>query len=103
MQRLACEYSERIETLQSCRYFDGICEEILSKLAQDVYLRRYQPGENVFGEGGVCAGLHIIRSGSVKLFKISPNGHQLVVKILNQGDSFNEVPVFDGGKNPISV
>ena len=103
MQRLPSKFSERIATLRSCRYFDGIHDEILSQLAEDVYLYRYEPGENVFWEGGTCSGLHIIRSGSVKLFKMSPSGRQLVVKIFNQGESFNEVPVFDGGENPINV
>ena len=103
MQRLSSKFTERIETLRSCRYFDGINEDILAQLAQDVYLYRYNPGEIVFWEGGTCAGLHIVRSGSVKLFKVSPNGRQLVVTIFNQGESFNEVPVFDSRENPISV
>jgi CRP-like cAMP-binding protein len=103
MQRLPSKLTDRITTLRSCRYFDGISEEILSELAQDMYLYRYKPGGNVFWEGGTCSGLHIMRSGSVKLFKISPHGRQLVVKIFNRGESFNEVPVFDGGENPINV
>ena len=57
----------------------------------------------MFWEGDTCAGLHIIRHGIVRLFKISPQGRQLVVKIFNQGESFNEVHVFDGGDNPINV
>lgn len=103
MKRLPSKFPQRIATLQSCRYFDGIHHEILSQLAEDVFLYRYEPGETVFWEGDSCSGLHIIRSGSVKLFKTSPIGRQLVVKIFNQGESFNEVPVFDGGENPISV
>jgi CRP/FNR family cyclic AMP-dependent transcriptional regulator len=103
MRRLPSEFSERIETLRSCRYFDGVDEEILSQLAQDVYLYRYEPDEIVFWEGGPCAGLHIVHNGSVKLFKVSPNGRRLVIKIFGLGESFNEVPVFDGGENPINV
>jgi CRP/FNR family transcriptional regulator len=103
MQRLPSKPPERIAALRSCRYFDGVSEEILSQLAEDVYLYRYHPGETIFWEGGTCAGLYIVRTGSVKLFKISPQGRQLVVTIFNQGESFNEVPVFDGGENPINV
>jgi len=103
MQRLPSKLPDRIAALRSCRYFDGVSAEILSQLAEDVYLYRYHPGEPIFWEGGACAGLYIVRSGSVKLFKISPQGRQLVVKIFSQGDSFNEVPVFDGGENPINV
>ena len=103
MQRLPSKVTERIEALRTCRYFDGVNEEILSQLTEHVNLVRYRPAETVFWEGGPCSGLYIIKRGSVKLFKISPQGRQLVVKIFNQGESFNEVPVFDGGENPINV
>jgi CRP/FNR family transcriptional regulator len=103
MQRLPSKFTECIEALRTCRYFDGVNEEILSQLAKHVSIERYQPAETVIWEGDPCSGLYIIKSGSVKLFKISPQGRQLVVKIFNQGESFNEVPVFDGGQNPINV
>jgi CRP/FNR family transcriptional regulator len=45
----------------------------------------------------------MIRTGSVKLFKVSPHGRELVVKVLEEGATFNEVPVFDNGTNPINV
>lgn len=103
MQKRPSKISERIETLRSCRYFHGVDETILIQLAQDTYLQRYLPGETIFWEGNECAGLHIIRRGSIKLFKVSPQGRQMVMKIFVEGDSFNEVPIFDGGSNPISA
>ena len=103
MQKRPSKLSERIETLQTCRYFQGADEIILEQLARDTYLQRYQPGETIFWEGHECAGLHIIRRGSIKLFKISPQGRQMVMKIFADGDSFNEVPIFDGDTNPISA
>jgi CRP/FNR family transcriptional regulator len=103
MQRLPSNLSDRLETLRSCRYFSGVNERILEILAQDTNLQRYQAGETIFWEGNDCAGLHIIHRGSVKLFKISPRGRQMVIKIFKDGDSFNEVPIFDGGANPVNV
>jgi CRP/FNR family transcriptional regulator len=103
MQRISSKLTDRLETLRSCRYFSGVNNIILEKLALDTYLQRYQPRETIFWEGNDCAGLHIIRKGNVKIFKISPQGRQLVMKIFETGDSFNEVPIFDGGTNPVNA
>ncbi len=45
----------------------------------------------------------MIRKGSVKLFKLSPQGRQLVIKVFDQGATSNEVPVFDHQPNPVNV
>jgi len=66
-------------------------------------LKRYSRGEVLFWEGDPCSGLHIIEQGSVKLFRISPMGRQHIVRVLQEGDTCNEVPVFDGGLNPVNV
>jgi CRP-like cAMP-binding protein len=39
----------------------------------------------------------------VKVYKTSPEGREQVLRIMQPGDTFNEVPVFDGGENPASV
>jgi CRP/FNR family transcriptional regulator len=44
-----------------------------------MHLRRFERGELIFWEGDPCAGLHIIRKGSVKLFKTSVHGRELTV------------------------
>ena len=45
----------------------------------------------------------MIRRGSVKLFKISPQGRELVIRVMDEGSTFNEVPVFDHQPNPVNV
>lgn len=70
---------------------------------QDIELYHYQAGEPILFEGEDCQGLYIVHKGRVKLYKLSPEGRELVVNVMVEGDSFNEVPVFDHGKNPINV
>jgi len=43
----------------------------------------------------LCAGLHLIRESIIELYKISPHGRELAIKVLNEGETFNEVLVFD--------
>jgi CRP/FNR family transcriptional regulator len=103
MQTLIIEQSEKLKTLSANPYFQGLSEASLKEISANMSLRRYNRGEVLFWEGDACSGLHIIEQGSVKLFRISPHGRQHIVRVLQEGDTCNEVPVFDGGTNPVNV
>ncbi len=103
MQNVLVEQAEKIAALSQNTYFSNLNIEILDYLTQGTHLRRYERGETLFWEGDPCAGLHFIRRGSVKLFKTSPQGRELIVKVFEEGTTFNEVPVFDRGQNPVNV
>jgi len=57
----------------------------------------------VFSEGEPCAGLFVVESGSVRIFKSSAGGREQVLSIEGPGGSIAELPVFDGGNYPASV
>lgn len=103
MQHLVIDTRSKRKALQSNQYFQGLSEASLDELANSTTLRHYERGEVVFWEGDACLGLHIIQDGSLKLFRISPQGRQYIVRVLQEGDTCNEVPVFDGGTNPVNV
>ena len=103
MQNLLIKQAEKLKTLAANPYFRGLKEASLKDISGSMSLRRYNRGEVLFWEGDACAGLHIIEQGSVKLFRISPQGRQHIVRVLQEGDTCNEVPVFDGGTNPVNV
>jgi len=77
--------------------------EELGEIAELMDRQQYEDGEVLFWEGDPPAGLFILERGSVKLFKLSPQGRELIVRIFDEGTTFNEVPVFDGQPNPINV
>jgi len=103
MHRISSKSSGKLAALRACRYFSSLSEEILVPLKDATHLFRYDAGETVFWEGEPSEGLCIIHKGSVKLYKISPQGRELIVNTFEEGDSFNEVPVFDNKGNPVSV
>lgn len=84
-------------------YFTGLDAEDLRRLAGEVLERSFARGEILFLAGEPCRGLYVVKSGRVRIFKSSPKGREQVLLIANQGDSFNDVPVFDGGPNPASA
>lgn len=103
MQILAADRDRKIAALRENSYFSSLSDQLLEDLAGGVSLRRYERGEVLFWEGEPCDGLYYMRSGSVKLFKTSPQGRELIIRVFEEGATFNEVPVFDRGLNPVNV
>jgi CRP/FNR family transcriptional regulator len=103
MQIISIDAAAKQQAIRQCSYFANLDETILTTLAAGTRLVKFERGEVLFWQDEPCAGLHIIESGSVKLFKISPQGRELIVNIFEGGATFNEVPVFDHGANPINV
>lgn len=93
----------RSETLARVRIFSGLSETELAFLAQRTVPRRFSVGETVFAEGEPCAGLYVIESGHVRIFKSSAGGREHVLAIEGPGSSVAELPVFDGGNYPASA
>jgi CRP-like cAMP-binding protein len=93
----------RPSALARASLFSGLSERELSFLLARVVSRKYFPGEIIFNEGEPCAGLYVVESGSIRIFKSSAGGREQVLSIEGPGGSVAELPVFDGGNYPASV
>jgi len=103
MKLIETSQRQRIETLQSNSYFSELPESLLKEVAAHMQLREYQRGDVLFWEDDPCDGLYILQTGSAKIYRLSPQGRQYIVRILQEGDTFAEVPAFDSGLNPVNV
>lgn len=103
MRTVTASHSQKLNLLRNNEYFEGLNEGLLEQVAMHMQLREYERGEALFWEGDACAGLHIIEQGFVKLYRLSPQGRQYIVRVLQEGDTCNEVPTFDAGTNPVNV
>ncbi len=65
--------------------------------------RSFDKDEVLFLEGYPGTGLYFVTAGRIKIFKTSAEGKEQILHIVEAGDSFNDVPVFDGGSNPASA
>ncbi|MAE10634.1 MAG: hypothetical protein CL876_01710 [Dehalococcoidales bacterium] len=89
--------------LGSLPYFKEESPDEIEKIAVETLEHSFSRGEVLFFEGETCLGLYVVKSGSVRIFKSSPEGREQVLLVARQGESFNDVPVFDGGPNPASA
>lgn len=103
MKPLHTDKSQRIEMLRGNEYFDTMPNFLLEQICEHMQLREYERGEVFFWEGDPCDGLYVIMQGSAKIYRLSPQGRQYIVRVLQEGDTFAEVPAFDGGTNPVNV
>lgn len=91
------------QTLKSLPYFADLSDDELSRLTPFVFEKRLAAGEVLFLEGEPAEAIYFVISGSVRVGKLSPEGQEQVLRIMRRGNSFNDVPIFDGGPNPATA
>jgi CRP/FNR family transcriptional regulator len=92
-----------LDLWQRVPYFQSLPRQIISELAAVATLHHYAAGEILFLECDPGAGLHLVVAGSVKVSRFSKEGREHILHIFNPGQTFNDVPVLDGGPNPATA
>ena len=92
-----------LAVLKRVPIFSSLSEHEFAFLTSHLLQRKYGAGELVFSEGDPCAGLYVVQSGNVRIFKSSAGGREQVLSIDGPGSSIAELPVFDGGNYPASA
>ena len=89
-----------IEFLKSIPYFSGLNPAELDSIKRLVFERTVERGEMIVLEGEPAEALFFVASGVVKTFKTSAEGKEQILSLVRPGESFNDVPIFDGGPTP---
>ncbi len=92
-----------LEVLKRVPIFSSLSEQEFAFLTSRVVQRKVGTGELIFGEGDPCAGLYVVQSGNVRIFRSSAGGREHVLSIEGPGSSIAELPLFDGGNYPASA
>jgi len=93
----------QLEFLKSILYFSDLGLAELESIRKLVFEKTTDRAEMVLLEGESAANLYFVASGAVKVFKTSAEGKEQILSIVRPGESFNDVPIFDGGPNPASA
>jgi len=91
------------EALRKAPIFANLPPGDLARIGEISSHRRYARRETVFREGDRADGFFVVVSGSVKVFKLSEDGKEQVLHILEAGQSFAEATIFEGGAFPASA
>ena len=91
------------EQLKAIPYFRDLEAGVLDRIRTSVFEVRLEKGQILFTEGEPAQAMYVVQSGQVKIFKLSPDGREQVLRIMGPGECFNEVPIFDEGSNPANA
>jgi len=92
-----------VKNVESLEYFKtldiGVLDDVRSRFREEAY----KAGENIFIEGDISKGIYFVASGTVKVYKSSRDGKEQILKLIYEGDSFNDVTVFSSDMSPASA
>lgn len=86
--------------IKSCHLFAGVTAEDLEKLAEVGRLRSFEKGELLFSFGEEARGFFVVGKGKVKIYRLSPDGKERILHIVQPGGTFAEAAIFGDGLYP---
>lgn len=90
-------------TLESIPFFAHFSRAELNEVAGLMIERTYPPGAIIFLEGESNPGLFFVLSGRVKIYKMSPQGKEQVLCLMQPRTCFGACPLFDGETHPATA
>ena len=92
-----------VEVLSQLLFFARLGDDALLEIAPYIHERTFSPGQMIVSEGEPCQAVYFVARGVVRIHRLSLEGREQVLAYLGPGESFNLVPVLDGGPNPATV
>lgn len=80
--------------------FENLSPGQRDELARIAIRRSYARDEAIISEGEEAKGFFVILTGRVRIYKLSPEGKEQILHIMEDGDPFGEVTVFAGSSFP---
>jgi len=85
-----CEHCQGDSCIYKVPIFSSLNNEELMNIARQIDHKQYKKGEIIIHEGEKSNAITIIRSGSAKACRYSPDGKEQIVYIFSEGDFFGE-------------
>jgi len=83
-----------LEALRSCVMFSELTEAQLERVRRHSHVIDMVEGESLFFQGDEATSFYLVASGRVKLYRVSPDGKEKVVEIMEAGATFAEALMF---------
>ena len=94
---------DKLAALGGIKLFEGLPPAQLKSLAQIAQLRGCKSGETLFEAGQPGTHFYAVVAGRVRVFRASLSGKEQILGVFTAGESFAEVPVFEGKTYPASA
>ena len=94
---------EKIELLQSVSIFWDLNEDELGHIANKMVAKHFENGNYIFLEDSEGEQCFFVLEGSVKVTRLSKDGREVILAMLNEGDFFGEMSLLDGESRSANV
>jgi len=94
---------EKIELLQSVSIFWDLNEDELGYIADKMVAKHFENGNYIFLEDSEGEQCFFVLKGSVKVTRLSKDGREVILAMLNEGDFFGEMSLLDGESRSANV
>ena len=94
---------KKIKLLQSVELFWDLKDEELGYISEKMVARKYDPGNFIFLEESDGEQCFFVVKGSVKVTRLSKDGREVILAMLNEGDFFGEMSLLDGKSRSANV
>ncbi len=95
--------SVSIEFLSKTLPFKGLPAEQLQAVIEVARQRRVPRDAYFFQQGDQAAVFYTLLQGKAKLTQLTPDGHQVLMRFVNSGDSFGVIAALESAEHPLSA
>ena len=92
-----------VEFVRSSPYFTRLDDDVLESISRLMVKRTVEKNEIIWIEQDSAKTVYFVVSGQIKLFKMSTDGREQIVRLARPGDCFGHTGAFNGGSNPESA
>lgn len=92
-----------LQLLRKMSLFKGLDDEAFGRLLCHAKVQKVARNEVIFVEGEPAAQLFLVLNGWIKLWRQSEDGHESVIGVFAEGESFAEAAIFDQKGYPVSA
>ncbi len=97
------QFTQLKDWLSTVSLFHNLSLEQLHAVMQIAEIQSFGKGEVLFNAGHEATGFFVIKSGRVKVYKISSEGKEQILNIFAVGQNFAEVAALDGKTFPAAA
>ena len=90
------------ESLQKSELFSGLSDQHRTDIKNMGIKLSLEKGKTLFFEGDIGQSFYVLLEGSIKLYRTTDDGREIIVRILTGGEIFGEVILFVNETFPVS-
>jgi CRP/FNR family transcriptional regulator len=90
-----------IEELKKADLFSRLEADDLAALLGIARMRQIDDGEILFAAGDRATGFYVLLQGKIKLYKVSADGKEYILRVVSNRQTFAEAAAFSGLTYPV--